>query len=156
MTAFHLLQEIVWLADQPARRLGDLGREAVDPTGLKQHTPKILVVDDHTLIADTVAEILNQNGFHAFVAYSGEQALELVQKFIPDYLLSDVLMPAMNGVDLAIAVRKALPSTKILLFSGQANTTELLEKSYEQGYDFDLLAKPIHPEQLIATIRKLK
>jgi YesN/AraC family two-component response regulator len=53
-------------------------------------------------------------------------ALEAVARFRPDYLLSDVLMPRMNGVHLAIAIRKMYPEARILLFSGQAGIPEIL------------------------------
>ena len=71
------------------------------------------------------------------------------RRFHPDYVLSDVLMPRMNGVELAIAIRKMLPAVKIFLFSGQAGISEILQEGQRQGYDFELIAKPIHPLKLI-------
>lgn len=88
--------------------------------------PRVLIVDDEKLIADTLSEVLEQDGFQAVAAYDGRTALELATKFRPDSLLTDVLMPAMNGVELAIAITKMLPSVKILLFSGQAGISDIL------------------------------
>lgn len=116
---------------------------------------RILVVDDEKRIADTVAEILNLAGFEAVAAYDGWSALEAAMRFHPDYLLSDVLMPRMNGAELAIAIRQSQPATKILLFSGQAGISEILHSARERGYAFDLLAKPVHPAKLIERIRDL-
>jgi CheY-like chemotaxis protein len=62
-------------------------------------------------------------------------------------------MPGMTGVELAIHFRKAQPECRILLFSGQAPTADLLEKARTQGYDFDLLSKPVHPTDLLAKLR---
>src|SRR4051812_5095374 len=90
--------------------------------------PTVLVVDDERVIADTMTEILKLSGFHAVCAYDGQSALELAMRISPDIVLSDVVMPHMNGVQLAIAVREALPSTEILLLSGQAGITELLKR----------------------------
>jgi DNA-binding NtrC family response regulator len=65
------------------------------------------------------------------------------------------MMPAMNGVELAIAISKMYPVTKILLFSGQARISEILEQSKAQGFEFPLLAKSVHPAKLIEGVRKL-
>jgi CheY-like chemotaxis protein len=115
---------------------------------------KILVVDDERVIADTLAMILNQSGFDARAVYSGENALELAETFAPDMLISDVIMADLNGIDAAIRIRMLLPSIKILLFSGQAATADLLEKARREGYEFDILAKPVHPQDLLARLQK--
>lgn len=123
---------------------------------LEATKPTILVVDDQRMVADTTAEILDQSGFRASRAYAGHTALEIARKLRPDYLLTDVLMPGINGVELAITVSKELPKTKIVLFSGQAGITDILRRAKEDGYVFALLAKPIHPEKLLEFLwRKL-
>ena len=71
--------------------------------------PKVLVVDDERVIADTLAMILNQSGFEARPVYSGEGALELVPSFAPDMLISDVIMADLNGIDAAIRIKALLP-----------------------------------------------
>lgn len=116
--------------------------------------PTILVVDDHTIVTDTLVEILNLSGFRAVGAYDGKSGLRLAAEIRPDYLLTDVVMPHMSGVDLAIAVRTMSPETAILLFSGQAGTADLLDGARRHGYRFEMIAKPIHPEQLLAHLRR--
>jgi CheY-like chemotaxis protein len=118
------------------------------------HKRKILVVDDERVIADTLAMILNQSGFDARAVYSGEKALEMAPDFAPDMLISDVIMADLNGIDAAIRIRSLLPAIKILLFSGQAATADLLEKARKDGYEFDILAKPVHPQDLLARLQK--
>jgi CheY-like chemotaxis protein len=115
--------------------------------------PKVLVVDDERVIADTLSMILNQSGFEARAVYSGEGALELAATFAPDMLISDVIMADLNGIDAAIRMRALLPRIKILLFSGQAATADLLEKARAQGYEFEILAKPVHPQDLLTKLR---
>jgi len=119
----------------------------------KAGKPKVLVADDERVIADTLAMILNQSGFEARAVYSGEKALELASSFAPDMLISDVIMADLNGIDAAIQIRGVLPSIKILLFSGQAATADLLEKARVQGYEFEILAKPVHPQDLLNKLR---
>lgn len=115
--------------------------------------PRVLVVDDEHLIADTVTAILNANGFEAVGVYNGEEALGAARTLRPDIVISDVLMPRMSGVELGIELRKQFPATRIFLFSGQAATSELMRKAQAEGYNFELFAKPIHPEELISRLR---
>ena len=117
---------------------------------------KVLVVDDERLIADTMMQILKRAGFDAWCAYDGRSALEMAVQITPDHIITDIVMPGMNGVELAIEIRNALPKTRILLLSGQAGTHEILRKARDRGYVFDLVAKPIHPERLIARLKNSK
>jgi len=114
--------------------------------------PKVLVVDDERIIADTLAAILGKSGFAAVAAYQGLGALEIALSIRPDLLLTDVSMPGMNGIELAIAVRQAVPSCRVLLFSGHASTADMLARARESGHDFAVLAKPLHPTELLAQI----
>ena len=117
---------------------------------------RILVVDDERLLSETTAAILTRAGFKTMVAYDGFSALEKAAKFRPEFLLTDIMMPAMNGVQLAIALTKMSPGIKILLVSGQAGISDILEESRQQGFEFPLLAKPIHPLRLIESLNALK
>ncbi len=118
-----------------------------------QHKPKVLVADDERVIADTLAIILNQSGFQATAVYSGEKAVETANTLQPDMVISDVIMTDLNGIDAAIRIRTMLPSCKILLFSGQAATADLLDRARVQGHEFEILAKPVHPQDLLARLR---
>ena len=115
--------------------------------------PKVLVADDERVIADTLAIILNQSGFEATAVYTGEKAVETAKTLRPDMLISDVIMTGMTGIEAAIITRSKLPKCKILLFSGQAATADLLEKARTQGHEFEILAKPVHPQDLLAKLR---
>lgn len=114
---------------------------------------KVLVADDEQVIANTLAIILNQSGFEARAVFSGEKAVEMLDSFQPDMLISDVIMTGMTGIEAAIIARQRLPHCKILLFSGQAATADLLEKARAQGHEFEILAKPVHPTDLLAKLR---
>jgi CheY-like chemotaxis protein len=114
---------------------------------------KILVVDDERVIADTMAEILNDSGFEATAAYNAKTAMRTIEEDCPDIVLTDVIMPGMNGIELAKHVADTCSDTKILLLSGQAAVSDLLRQARELGYSFELLAKPLHPDQLIKKLR---
>jgi CheY-like chemotaxis protein len=111
--------------------------------------PTILVADDEPVIADSLGVILEKNGYRVNIAYDGISALKLSRTVPPDLLLTDVSMPGMSGVDLAIEMQRRLPACKVLLFSGQASTSDLLGAARVAGHEFTILAKPLHPTELL-------
>ncbi len=113
---------------------------------------RIFVVDDEKTIADTLAVILRRSGYEVSAFYSAQSALAEIESCSPDLVISDVMMPGMNGLDMAVLIRERHPDCKVLLFSGQASTLNLLEMVGQRGYDFELLAKPIHPTDLLAKV----
>jgi FixJ family two-component response regulator len=116
--------------------------------------PVVYIVDDEKVISVTLALILDQSGFVALPFQDPRHALAAAESGIsPNLLISDVVMPGMTGVDLAIQFQRLYPQCKVLLFSGQAATAHLLEGARRQGYHFEFLAKPIHPADLIAKLR---
>ncbi len=115
--------------------------------------PKVLVLDDERLIADSLALILNRSGFDAVAHYDGASALEFIHRECPDILLSDVVMPNINGLQVADKVRAHCPGTRILLISGNAATPNLLEQACFDGVPFEVLPKPIHPAHLLEILR---
>ena len=115
----------------------------------------IYVVDDDEIITSTVTMILEASGFEVAGFRNPLDALKAVETRPPDVLLSDVIMRQMHGIDLAVKVKTLCPSCKVLLLSGQAQTADLLDEARLQGHVFPILAKPIHPTDLIAAIRNL-
>lgn len=109
----------------------------------------ILIVDDERTIADTLSVILSRSGFATMTAYDGVSALELATTIPPDLVISDVAMPGMSGIQLAIQLTQIVPECKIILFSGQASTVDLLEKTRKEGYHFNTLTKPVHPREML-------
>jgi CheY-like chemotaxis protein len=128
---------------------------AGDGVGAQSPALRILVVDDERVIADTIVQILNRSGFIAEAAYDGRAAIERATRHCPDLVLSDVLMPEVDGVEAAIAIRQICPETRIVLFSGQAATVEILARARQRGHEFELLPKPIHPVELIKRLREV-
>jgi DNA-binding response OmpR family regulator len=135
----------------PTVPLNELASRGLMPE-TDQPKPIVLIVDDEAVIADTLVAILSHNRIAAMAAYNGKSALEIARVIPPDLLLSDVVMPDMSGIDLAIAIRETIPDCKIMLFSGQAATVDLLGRARNAGHDFTALEKPIHPTDLLARI----
>jgi DNA-binding response OmpR family regulator len=116
---------------------------------------RVFVVDDEHVIASTLAAILRRHGYCAISFTSPLNALGAARSRAPDLLISDVMMPNVSGIDLAIQIKAECPDCKILLFSGRASTQDLLEDSRRQGHDFLLLSKPVHPTAMLACISAL-
>jgi CheY-like chemotaxis protein len=114
--------------------------------------PVVLIVDDEKVIADTLSIILTHAGFITMTAYDGVTALRIANAITPDLLISDVVMPGITGVELAIMLTQSIPDLRVLLFSGQASTVDLLEKARRGGHHFTALTKPIHPTDMLKRI----
>ncbi len=115
----------------------------------------ILVVDDEHSVADTMAAILQLAGYDSTAVYSGEEALRFLQSNRPVLILTDVVMPGMDGVEFARQARALCPTASILLISGNAATLRIVETARREGYAFELLAKPVPPRDLLARIAAL-
>ncbi len=113
-------------------------------------TKKILVVDDETSIADSLAAILKLNGYCVRACYSGEMAIKTAAEFVPDAIICDVLMPDLDGVRAAKAVRAMLPQCRVLLISGRPDAARVLEAS---GQAFELLMKPFQAGDVLARLQ---
>lgn len=115
---------------------------------------RVLVVDDEKVIADTLAMIVQSQGFTAQISYSAEEAIEVAAEFYPQVLISDVGLPRMNGIDLACHFASALPECKVLLNSGNLATGEMLACARAKGYQsFTVLAKPVHPSEILEFLK---
>jgi DNA-binding NtrC family response regulator len=116
---------------------------------------RIFVVDDESVISDTLGVILRQRGFDARSFDLPAEALRAAREQAPDLLIADVVMPVLSGIDLALQVREHYPGCKVLLFSGHPATADLLQVAREAGHEFEALAKPVHPAELVESVRTL-
>jgi DNA-binding NtrC family response regulator len=116
---------------------------------------RVLIVDDERVITDTLVTIFSQGGYESKGVYSAEQALLAMGDWLPALVIIDVLLPAMNGIDLAIRIKSQWPECHLFLFSGQAATGDLLDTATRNGHTFDVLAKPVHPSELLGMAGRL-
>ena len=121
----------------------------------ENYSQTVFVVDDEPGTALIIAAILNASGFQATAFTDAEKVMQAAESCCPSILISDVLMPQMNGIELAIRFKAAYPKCKILLFSGYAYANRLMEVATKQGHAFTLMSKPILPKDLVAAVAKL-
>lgn len=118
----------------------------------KPQAKRILVVDDEECIAETLVLILRSFGYEATARNDARGALEECELRTPDLIISDVMMPEMNGIELAIQIEERYPECRILLISGLGSSFALLEEASQKGHSFEIMSKPIHPTDLLAKI----
>jgi len=117
---------------------------------------RIFVVDDHDVIASSLAMILRlHGGFHATSFTNSVAALGASRMEAPDLLITDVVMPELSGIDLAIQILDQRRECKVLLFSGEMVSAGMLEAARAKGYEFELLIKPVHPAALLSAIQQV-
>jgi DNA-binding NtrC family response regulator len=116
---------------------------------------KILIIDDETSVADTLALIFSSHGYEVRVAYSAETAIDIVAEWPLDLCIVDVMLPLMNGIDLAIILKANYPTCCVVLFSVQPDASGLLDMAQKKGHHFEILAKPLHPTLILDTVNNL-
>jgi DNA-binding NtrC family response regulator len=114
----------------------------------------VLVIDDDRVLADTLAQILRLNGFRPVALYSGEEAVELVERLQPDIVLSDIHMSRVNGVEAAKRIRELHPECRVILFTAHPVSQEM--RRTIEGLDFELLQRPLHPEDVLTALRRIQ
>ncbi|NUU02344.1 response regulator [Herbaspirillum robiniae] len=114
--------------------------------------PVILIVDDEVDITDTYAMLLELHGFSVVTAGHGAEALSKAQLAMPDLVISDCMMPVMNGIDFCAALRR-LPgggTVPVILCSGAPELHDLSQSSHNL-----FLRKPVFFERLLEEIQRL-
>ena len=114
-------------------------------------TPKgetVLVVDDEIDVRALVRDVLGMHGYHVLETGDPFEARRLVEKQPVHLLLTDVVMPIMNGLELAKRVEAVSPTTKVLLMSGYSTAAV-------KGSGRPLLPKPFHADELVNAVRQI-
>jgi CheY-like chemotaxis protein len=116
----------------------------------------ILVLDDDEHVAETLQMILVARGYKVRIAYSAEEAIEVIANWEPDLAIVDVMLPRMNGIQFADVLRSNYPSCQLILVSGHPGTSELLDAARKNGQPlFEILAKPLHPTHILEIVAGL-
>lgn len=117
-------------------------------------TTVILVVDDHPSVAITLTDILEARGFEVYSAFSGAEALKVLQAHPIDILLTDVRMPDMDGVTLYREVRKTYPKLITYLMTAYA-ADEIIQQGMKEGIK-TVLTKPLDINLIVALFTAIK
>ncbi|MCP9470403.1 MAG: response regulator [Nitrospira sp.] len=144
-----LLAAVRRVLDQP---VGHLSQNRVS-----RMPKRVLVLDDDGQVNSLVQEILRSERYEVLTAISGVEGLELLRQQSIDLLITDILLPGMDGIEVIQEVRRVRPALKILAVSGGGigATPEFLLNRARQAGAAGTLAKPFTREQLLAVVRQM-
>ncbi len=113
---------------------------------------RILVVDDEEEVRELFAELLQHWGYEVLHAADGHQALKLAASARPDVIVSDLVMPGLDGLSLVKALREELPETPVVIISGRGTIDAAVEAIREGVFDF--VEKPLEPARLRVILQR--
>jgi CheY-like chemotaxis protein len=116
-------------------------------------TETILIVDDELVLRQLAAEFLQREGYTTLVADSGQSALTILKKEYVDLVLTDILMPGLDGYQLSVKIRESYPKIKIKLVSGFDN--ERSNGFVDADLQPSLIRKPYSRIELLQGVRRL-
>lgn len=118
-------------------------------------TKKILVVDDDPYILMSLEFLMKKNGFDVMVARNGTEALEIVEKQVPDIVLLDIMMPDVDGYAICKHIKssKKLKEAKVVFMSAKSKETDI-QKGYDLGASL-YVTKPFSTRQLLKQVQEL-
>jgi len=133
-----------------------LGRNNRAGTGSIGYVARILIVDDHRANRDALSALLESAGHDVRTAGDGNQALNLAREQRPELVISDVLMPVMDGYELTRRLKIQFPDSRmrIVALSGYGQPSDR-ERAAKAGFD-DYLVKPVEPGRLSTFLRSLQ
>ena len=114
---------------------------------------KIVVIDDHSEVRDIIKEALENEGHEVYTAINGETGIQLITQYMPQIVITDILMPVKEGVNVVRSVRYNFPDTKIIVISGADRRENYFETAKSFGAD-EILSKPIDLDVLIDMVGK--
>lgn len=114
---------------------------------------KILIIEDEKLLADSLGELLKKKGFQVEIAYDGETGRDYALLGIYDLLILDVMMPGLNGYEVAKSVRASRCFTPILMLTAKSSLEDRIQ-GLNAGADY-YLTKPFDSRELLACINAL-
>lgn len=116
---------------------------------------RVLIADDEPNVADSLALILETQGFRAVPVYSGDTAVERAHSLKPDVLITDLNMPGVSGIEVALSVLRELPACRVVVITGQ-NALSDLKSVRAENKEFPVLQKPFHPKLLLNLLSESK
>jgi len=115
----------------------------------------ILVIDDDPLVGKTVQRMLSNDSWDVRLACDGRDALEQISERVPDLVVTDIIMPDMEGLEIIVSLQKSNPQIPIIAVSGssRSNDVDYLEYAEKLGA-FATLTKPFRREELLSIVRR--
>ena len=114
--------------------------------------PRVLIVEDEAVVLHTLQLILQQQGYEVRGARDGHEAFAIAPAFQPEILLCDINLPDVDGIQIAVRIKRETPYCRVVLLSGEITSAELLDEAKARGHYFEVLAKPTDPQHLLRVL----
>lgn len=117
-------------------------------------TPHLLVLDDERAVVDALCAIANSFGYKSRGSYTHSSALAIAHDFQPDVFLTGFNnLSEKNGCETALEILAFLPACRVVICSGSASAADAISDYRQRGFEFEILPKPVHPQDLLAILR---
>src|SRR5689334_12116520 len=114
--------------------------------------PKIFVIDDDPDICSLLKRFLSRYGFEVLETHSGKKALNILETFVPDLVMTDFRLEDMDGKALLIKIKEKYPRVPVIIITGYSDIKTAVEVMKLGAYDY--VTKPLFPDEILVTIRK--
>jgi DNA-binding NtrC family response regulator len=114
--------------------------------------PTVLIIDDESGIVDTLRILLKNEGFAAHVAFGGKQGIDQIGAIRPDIIISDIRMPAVNGLDVLAAAKAQDPDVPVILMTAQASLQSAISAVNDGAFHY--VQKPFQNDALVAIVKR--
>lgn len=115
---------------------------------------KILIIEDDLLISSLINYRLKKDGYHIHLVSNGNEGIKAIAEFLPDLIITDVMMPFRSGIDIIHYARKIQPNTPIVVLSTLGKESELVLEAFKLGV-VDFIPKPFHPNELANCVSRI-
>ena len=117
---------------------------------------KILVIDDNPIVLETLARVLEYEGYQIVTASDGERGISVYETEQPDLVITDIIMPEKEGIETIRALLRLNPNAKVIAISGggRLRNIDFLQMARRVGA-CETLAKPFDPDELVQTANRL-
>jgi len=114
--------------------------------------PKIFVIDDDPDICSLLKRFLSRYGFEVLETHSGKKALNILETFVPDLVMTDFRLEDMDGKALLVKIKEKYPRVPVIIITGYSDIKTAVEVMKLGAYDY--VTKPLFPDEILVTIRK--
>jgi CheY-like chemotaxis protein len=127
---------------------------ALRPQFLRNDPRTVLIVDDEEVMRDLLTRILERAGYSVFAETDGDKGLQRCREGDIDVVVTDMMMPAMNGLELIEALNRECAEVRVVAVSGIDSRTRFLKRALELGARATLL-KPVGGADLVKTVERV-